>query len=179
MKALVLVVLVAVGVFGAKSVLDQPAPPPAVNVNVTPVPPPTAAPDETALVLDEATLSDRLNSAVAGQSLGDTPLGPATARDLAVQLRDGQVRVTGQAQAGGASLPVSIAGVVRVESEQPVVEVREAKVGSISLPEGTRQQLERSLQQQVNQVLAENRVRVRSVTIADGVLTLIGRRASS
>lgn len=179
MKALVLVVLVAVGVFGAKSLLDQPAPPPVVNVNVNPAPPPTAAPDETALVLDEATLSDRLNSAVAGLSLGDTPLGPATARDLAVQLRDGQVRVTGQAQAGGASLPVSMAAGVRVESEQPIVDLREAKVGSIALPEGTRRQLEQLLQQQVNQVLMQNQVQVRSVTIADGVLTLIGSRASS
>ena len=169
----ILAVLVGGGVYVAQAVGVLTAVPTPVAVAGTPAP--TRAGD-TVVTMDEAQIADALNANLAGRPLGETPLGPATARDFGVQLRNGQFTVSGNAQVAGASAPVSVVGTVVAQNEKPVVSVTQATLGGVALPDATRQRLQASLQSQVDQLVAGRNVRLHSVNIADGKLTLAGTR---
>ncbi len=127
--------------------------------------------------VDEATLTQQANANLAGRSLGDTPFGSATVRRLAVHLQNNQIVTDGTAQVGPTVAPVNVTSTVRVEGGRLRVTVTDAKVGGIPLPAGMRQQIESELQAQVDQVMAQQRMQVRSVTIADGALVATGTAA--
>ena len=131
----------------------------------------TATPGEVVVEVPESLLTERLNAELAGRWEVETALGRAAVRNLAVQLRNGRIGVTGDAQAGVVSLPLSMTLTVAVQAGRPVVEVREATVGGVPLPESTQQQMERTLQQEINQTLAGQDVRLRAITVEDGKLT--------
>lgn len=161
------------------NVLLPSAQPPSANVQTSPperqaAAPPTAAAGEIAVKVDEATLAQHINASVANKPLGETPLGTATARDFAVQLQNGQMRTTGTAQVGSTTLPLSVDSVVSVEGGRPVVDVRDAKLGAFPLPDGARQEMQRTIQAQLDQALNRQQFQVRSVSIGDGTLTLVG-----
>src|ERR671927_1545057 len=86
--------VIALSSFGARS-----PPPPSPAPNPT-SPLPTPAPNEESLELTDAALTDQLNARLAGQPLGDTPLGPASLRHVSVEFRNGQVLTSGEALAG-------------------------------------------------------------------------------
>lgn len=127
--------------------------------------------------VDEATLTEQANANLAGQPLGDTPLGPATVRTVAVQLRDGQVRATGTAQVGPTPLPVSLTATITAQAGRLDVALADARISGLPMPASARQYVEQALQTQVDQVLSGRQVRVRSVTVAEGKLTIVGARA--
>src|SRR5438034_2081233 len=83
-------------------------------------PAPTAASGEVTVELTEAALTDHLNDQLAGQSLGETPLGKATLTRLTTQLRPNQLVANGDAQVGGKTVPVSMTGHVDMESGRPL-----------------------------------------------------------
>lgn len=183
-----LVVLIASGWF-AFQYLTESAP------NTTPVPTPrppdrqatapaqvaqtvpTPGSGEVMVEVDEATLTRQLNEAIGGRPVADTPLGPATLRNPAVRLRDGQIKVAGNGEAGGMSLPVDVTGTVRMEADQPRVRVSEARVGGIPLPEESTRQIEAAIQAQLDQQITQQQVRVRTVTVSDGRIAIVGSRA--
>src|SRR3954451_7976681 len=68
---------------------------------------PTAAAGDGTVELTESALSDHLNDQLAGQPLGDTPLGKATLTRLTTQLKPDQLVANGDAQVGGRSVPVT------------------------------------------------------------------------
>ena len=138
---------------------------------------PTAAPGQVSLVIDEATLTREVNHQLAGQPLMDTPLGAATVHSLTVQLRNGQILASGQAQIGPTNLPVSVAGTVTPQSGQLRATLTDARMGAVEMPAAARQQMQQQLQSQVDQLTATQPVRVQSVTIADGKMTVLGTRA--
>lgn len=164
------------------NVLLPSAQPPSINVQTNPpagkaeATPPSAAAGEVSVQVDEATLAQHLNASVANRPLGETPLGTATARDFAVQLRNGQLRTTGTAQVGSTTLPLSVDSVVTVEGGRPVVDVRDAKLGAFPLPDSARQEMARTIQAQLDQALSRQQLQVRAVSIGDGTLTLVGAR---
>jgi hypothetical protein len=139
--------------------------------------PPPRAPGEVAVEIDEATLTRQVNAAAAGLTFDDTPLGSASVRDLRVQLRGGQVVATGTAQIGPTPLPVSLTGTVQAQNGRPDVVVSDARIGIVQLPQSTRQTIEQTLQAQLDGALRNQPVRVRSVTIGDGKITIIGAPA--
>ncbi|MBI2755528.1 MAG: hypothetical protein HYX52_02350 [Chloroflexi bacterium] len=147
----------------------QPAP-----IVATAAPVSTARPGEVSVRVTEAELTEQLNTQVGGKPLGDTPLGPATARDFSVKLQNGQVRTTGTAQISGASAPIEIAGTVQAAGGRPVVSVSDAKVSGVSLPSATRQQIERAMQERVDATVKQRGITVTSVTVANGEMTLTG-----
>ncbi len=110
-------------------------------------------------------------------AVADTPLGAATVRDLAVQLRGGQIRATGTAQVGPTPLPVALAGTVAAQDGRPRLTLSSAAISGVQLPQTARAGLETTLQSQLNALLANQPVRVSSVTIGSGKLTIIGTRA--
>ncbi len=134
----------------------------------------TAQPTGMTFEVDDAVLTAQLNTWVAGRSLGETPLGTATAQELAVQLREDQVIITGTAQAGRLRLPVELAATAAVQSGHVQVHLRGAQLGGVSVPEQVRRGFEQRLQDQVDQTLRSYPVSVQSVRIGQGKLTIVG-----
>jgi hypothetical protein len=178
--ALILVVLISAAAVIAPS-LFRPAP---ASVAQPPLHAPTAAaspttapaPDPEAITLSEAGLTAQANRALAGQTIAETPLGPAVVENLTIRVAEGQILTDGTARAGAVSLPIAASFSVTVVEGRPVVAVRTASLGGIPLPEPTLRALERAAQAPVDQALSEQRVRIRSVTMRPGVLTLITAR---
>lgn len=135
---------------------------------------PTPAPGEVSVQVSEADLSEQINSGLAGRPLGETPLGTATASSFNAQLREGQVRVNASAQVGGASAPLAVLGSVVARDGKPVVEVSDAKLGGVPLPDASRRQMQQAIQARVDASIARRPMRVTAVTIADGQMTIIG-----
>ena len=101
----------------------------------------------------------------------ETALGRATVQNLAVQLRAGKIVITGDARTGFVRLPLRMTLAVDVRAGRLVVKVLEATVADVPLPESARQQMERTLQKQVDQAVAGENVRVRAVTVEGGKMT--------
>ena len=137
----------------------------------------TPAPGDVVVQVDEATLTRRLNAVLSGVSVGDTPLGPATVRDVTAQLRGGQVVAIGTAQIGPTSLPVSLTGRIDVLSGRPRAALVDARLSGVQLPEAMRRDVETLMQGQVDQLLAGQSLRVKAISIAEGTLTIVGTRA--
>ena len=133
-----------------------------------------AAPGDVTFEIDEATLTRQANASFAGQSLGDTPLGPATVRSITVQLRDGVITAGGSAQVGPVTLPIAVSGSPSVDAGRVRVNVTSARVGGFPVPSAAWQELQAALQSQVDVLMATQPIRVRSVTVADGKLVVAG-----
>jgi hypothetical protein len=125
------------------------------------------------LEVGEAVLTSQLNAWIAGRPLGETPLGAASAQDLAVQLRDNQVIITGTAQTGQVRLPVELASSATVQAGHVLVQVRGVKVGGAPVPEPTRQELQQRLQDQVDKTLGSYPISVQSVQIEQATLVIV------
>ena len=159
--------------------LAAPAPATPATASALPVAPSpigVAAETDVSVTVGEALLTRRLDALLGGQPLAETPFGTAAARDLAVELRDGQMRATGSAQAGFVRLPVRLSMEVVVLDGRPRVAVRDARVGDVPLPAASHRRVEQVLQEEVDEVVAREDVRVRSITIGDGILTIRGTR---
>jgi hypothetical protein len=128
------------------------------------------------VVLDEAILTERLNAELAGRWRIETTLGTATIRNMVVRLGEGQVFVGGDAQTGWFSLPLSVTTTVDARAGRPVVQVLQASVGGVLLPEEARRQIEITLQGAIHRALADEHFEVHSIEVAAGNLTARGRR---
>lgn len=140
-----------------------------------PVPPPVAA-GQIALEFDEATVNRLASGGLAGMAVDAGPLGAATIRDLNVRLRSGLIQASGTAQLGPTPLPIALAGTIRAENNRPRLSLADARVGGVQVPQAARAAVEQALQAQVDQLIADQPVRVSSVTIGNGKLTMIGSR---
>lgn len=180
LKVVVMLVL-AVGIAGiayATVLAPGPAaiPTPASRGAASAAPQPTGE-GEVTVRLDEATLTQQLNARMAGKPIGDTPLGAATARDLQVRLRGGQMQATGTARVGGADVPIAVTGTVEAQDGRAVARVTDARVGGVPLPDGVRAQVEQSIQSQLDQAVQGRGMRVRTVSLEEGSLTFVGSRS--
>jgi hypothetical protein len=140
----------------------------------TPIPAATAIPD-VAVELAEALLTERVNAALVGQPLAETPFGTATVSSLSVRLADGSIILTGEAQAGWVRLPVASSATVDVTAGRPGVLLGDVVVGGVVVPEPVRLAMQQVLQDEVDRALAREGFRVRTVTVEDGKLTVRGR----
>lgn len=138
---------------------------------------PTAASNEVSLEVTDAALTDQLNARLDGESLGDTPLGPASLRHVAVEFRPGQVLTTGEAQAGATSVPLSITSTVDLQAGKPLVVVQEARAAGLALPDQSRRAIQQAMQAQLDEAVSRRPMRIRSLTIAAGKLLVIGTPA--
>ena len=138
--------------------------------------PAPAAPVNT-IEVDQATLSEQANAMLVGQPLADTPLGPATVKEVSVQLEDGRALITGQVKAGFMSLPARLTVTATVEGGRPLVHVEQLAVGTFGLPDAARQAVEARIQGEVDRALAQQNARVDAVEIRPGTLAVGGQLA--
>jgi hypothetical protein len=131
---------------------------------------------ELSIDMTEAALTDEVNTRLAGRSLGQTPFGVATVKRLGIRLLPDHVEADGDAAVGPTTVPLSLAGTVSVLSGAPVVSLWQARAAGMPLPEQARALLEHSVQSDLQAVLDEQRVRLLSVTLGSGKLTVVGSR---
>lgn len=127
--------------------------------------------------LDQATLTQQASAMLVGRPLADTPLGPATVRELSIQLDEGRAFVTGQVQAGFMTLPMSMTAAVDVDGGRPIVRVQAFAIGGFGLPDTVRQGVESRIQAEVDQAMTQQNARVDAVTIRPGTMTVSGHPA--
>jgi hypothetical protein len=135
---------------------------------------PTPVSRDVVLEMSESELDAELGDRLVGQPLGATPLGEAKIQSVAVQLRDRQVRLNGNALVGILRTPFALTGTVEPAGGRPIVNVREASVGGVALPAPARETLAASLQLQVDSVLADRAVKIRTIEIDDGTIRMVG-----
>jgi hypothetical protein len=129
--------------------------------------------------LAEDVLSERVNGALVGQPLADTPFGPATITWMRVELADGGIALAGEAQAGFLRLPVVADGTADVQAGRPLVRLRQVTLGGVVVPEPVRATLEQALQGEVDRAVASERFRARAVTIDAERLTVRGTQGGA
>jgi hypothetical protein len=142
-------------------------------------PAPRAQPDlrrgDVAYELDQSELSRQLNQQLAGRPLGQTPLGDAVLERIQLSLHAGQAEATGSARLGGASVPISSQLVPSIDSNGRLkVQVSQASIGGVALPELLRARLESTIEAQLGQVINRQSLRLRSLELGDGKLRVIG-----
>jgi hypothetical protein len=130
----------------------------------------------TSVEVSEALLSERINSRVAGASLGQTPFGAASIKRLGVRVKPDRVEASGDADVAGQEVPVSLGATIDVQAGAPIVTLRDASAAGLPLPESTRASLERSLQSSLDDLVTRQRLRLSSVTLGEGKLTVVGTR---
>ncbi len=84
---------------------------------------------------------------------------------------------TGTAQIGPTPLPVQLGGTVQVQNARPRIVLSDARISGVQMPQAARQSVESTLQSQLDTLMASQPMRVSSVTIGSGTLTVIGQRA--
>ena len=123
--------------------------------------------------IDAQTLSAQANSWLAGQTVAQTPFGPATLDGITVQLQNGQMKATATATAGSVRMPAQMVATPEVQAGRVVVNLTDAELGSMSVPDGMRNSIQQSVQAQLDQMLSANGVSVESVTIDQGQLVIV------
>lgn len=138
---------------------------------------PTAGPGERTVDITEGDLSTRLNSRLAGQTIGQTPLGPATLQRITAQLRNGRLTANGDATVASTTVPVTVSSTIQVRDQRPVVQVDEVRSGGVPLPSSSRDSVQQALQTQLDAEVQRLGVRVSSVSIDNGVMHMVGSRS--
>jgi hypothetical protein len=130
---------------------------------------------EVTLDIGERELTQVLSQELAGRPIGQTPLGTATVEQIQVSLRSGRAEVSGTARVGGNSVPYTALASAAPDAEgRARVQLTDARVANLPLPEAGRAQLEATVQRQLDQLVSARRMRVRSIEIGDGRMRIIG-----
>jgi LmeA-like phospholipid-binding len=133
-------------------------------------------PSDQVIQITQADLNQRLQQKLVGQPLGSTPLGAATLERITTSLSDGHVVANGDAQLGSATVPMSLSASCTVQDGRALVSVDDLRAAGVPLPAGARQSVQQALQAQLDDAVNERQLRVSSISIANGVLTLKGSR---
>lgn len=99
--------------------------------------------------------------------------------DPQILLRNGEITATGMVEQAGLSLQAEMVLVPRIDSNGvPYVELVSLAVGPFSVPESLRDQLTSNINSLVIEQLTQSdvSVRIESITIADGEMTVVGSR---
>lgn len=134
------------------------------------------APGEQSVQITESDLDQVLTEHMVGQQLGSTPLGAATLTHISTHLEDGHLQADGDAAVASASVPVSMTASSSARDGRAIVNVEDLRAAGLPLPSSARDSVEQALQAEVDQEVARLSLRVTSVTIDGGKLTLTGTR---
>ena len=151
--------------------LAQPSRPTALAASADADVPPSTTPVMT-LQVSQQILTDQANAWAYGRSFGQTPLGAVTVQNVAVQLRDGQMLVSGTAKAGPTRFSAGLTATSDLRDGHIVVHVTDAQFGGISAPEPMRREVEQYIQTQVDQAVSSSGATVQSVQIGEGEMTI-------
>lgn len=135
-----------------------------------------AAPGQQTIQITESELSQQLTQQLSGQSLGSTPLGPATLSRITTHLSDGELQADGDARAGSTSVPVSLKASGMARDGRAILQVDDLRAAGVPMPSSARDSVQQAIQKQIDQQVDQMQMRVSSVAIGDGKLTLVGSK---
>jgi DUF2993 family protein len=136
----------------------------------------STAPGQQSIQITETELNQELSQQLVGQPLGSTPLGMATLTRISTRLADGHLQADGDARAGSASVPVSLRASGTANDGRAVLLVDEMRAAGVPLPAAARDSVQQSIQRQIDRQVDQMQLRVSSISIGDGKLTLVGSR---
>lgn len=170
-----IVVLIVLGLLRA-----TPAPPPEAAASSGRAPAPVAPPLEQQISSVERAVraqgtvqvtltirQDELNGLVAQNP-------PADVRNLQVYFGDGTIAATGEITWRGQSIPMTVRATPVVSGGELQVQVGEVRLGRLGAPAAVQQQVQQDLQRGVRELMGAHRIRVESVSVAPGVMTVKG-----
>jgi DUF2993 family protein len=134
--------------------------------------PPVTEAREWRYEMDAGSLSQSMNAWAASGGAIQTPLGAARLQELTAEISNNELIVRGTASTGWLSVPVDAAATAWVQSGNVQVQVVNAHINGIDVPDVARGQLEQQVQNQVTQSVAGSGVVVRSVQLGDGKLAV-------
>lgn len=165
----------------------RPAPPPEARASGAGTPTTTpSAPTPSAPPLEQQ-ISQAQQAARSGQAaqvslvvredelnalIGRNP--PDDVRNLRVYFGSGTVAATGDVTWRGRTIPITARGTPVVSGERVQVQVGEVKLGTLQAPESVRARIESELQRGIEHLAGGNRMRVTSVSVSPGVMTVQG-----
>lgn len=95
-------------------------------------------------------------------------------RNLQVYFGAGTIAATGDVTWRGRTIPITARGTPMVGDGRVYVQVSEVLLGTLHAPESVRARIESELQRGIERLVGENRLRVTSVSVAPGVMTVQG-----
>jgi hypothetical protein len=131
---------------------------------------------EWSVQIDEATLTREANAWAMEQPLLQTAVGTVRLQELSVQPRDDQLVVHGTAEAGWIRAPFDVTASASVDAGHVQVQVPDAHVNGLDLPDAARRDIERQLQDWLDGLVLEHHASVRSVRLGQGTLLVTGTR---
>lgn len=99
---------------------------------------------------------------------------PDEVRNLRVYFGSGSVAVTGEVTWRGRTIPITARGVPTITDGRITVQVSEVLLGRLPAPESVRARIEGELQRGIEHLVREKNIRVVSVTVSPGVMTVQG-----
>jgi len=132
--------------------------------------PPT---QEWTVEIDEAALTRDVAMWAAQQPLAEG----ARVRNPKVELRDDQIVLTGEVEAGWLVQPATLVASASVDGGRALVRIHSARIGPVDVPQPIQRQLERQLQEQLDRASTDDVV-VKSLRIGDGRLIASGTRVT-
>jgi hypothetical protein len=182
LKLVVLAGLLVLGGLGVLVGMARPAERPLMAEKATAptahkaVPTAPVAQGDLSVEITEAELTEVLSQRLVGQPLGTTPFGPATLKRIDVQLDNGYVQASGDAQVAAATVPVELTASGTVRDGRAVITIDDLRAAGLTLPQSTRDSFQRTVQAQLDAEVERRQLRVTGWSIAGGKLVLTGSR---
>ncbi len=171
----IIVVLIVLGMAKA-----TPPPPPEAAVSNGAAPATSAPPLEQQISSVEQTVrsqgtaqvsltvrQDELNALIAHNP-------PPDVRNLRVYFGSGTIAATGETTWRGQNIPLTVRATPVVSGGELQVQVLEVRVGRLGAPAALHERVQQELQRGVRELTGGNRIRVESVSVSPGVMTLRG-----
>lgn len=125
----------------------------------------------------EAELTREITARLGNQVVANTPAGDARVETLTVSFQGGTIAIAGTARVGPLPGPFSVVARPGVDGRGvPTVNITEARVAGIPMPEAARTQVERTLQAEISSQAQASGMRVESIQAEGGKLRIVGRR---
>jgi len=176
----IIIVLIVLGMAKA-----TPPPPPEAAVSSSASPATSAPPLEQQISSVEQALRSQ-GTAQVSLSIRQEELNaliaqnpPPEVRDLHVYFGSGTIAATGETTWRGQNIPLTVRATPAVSAGELQVQVLEVRVGRLGAPAAVHEQVQRELQRGVRELMGGNRIRVQSVSVSPGVMTVqgwVGRR---
>ncbi len=110
---------------------------------------------------------DELNALIQRESPGDV-------RNLRVYFGSGSMAATADVTWHGRTIPITARGTPTVSDGRIYVQVSEVRLGTLHAPEQVRARIESDLQRGIEHLAGGNRMRVTSLSVSPGVMTVQG-----
>jgi hypothetical protein len=129
---------------------------------------------ETTVEINQDVLNNKLKTALAGRSLGETPLGEATISDVQVAINRGYIEITGTAKAGFISPSLKTSATIDVVNAKPKIQLSSFTLNGLPLPQIVTDQIEGVIQAQVDELMNSYDFTIKTIRLEPQKIIIVG-----